>query len=286
MKELNSMKVRGGLLLGVGLLFCQATAVLGAQPTPFSVSLGFDFASGDYGTGQTTESTRIPLTIGYASNDRLDFELVIPYIYQNNDSTVNLGGIRFPRHDSGMADAGTGGMGGTGGMDGGTVTSNDSQSGLGDSSLTAGYILRHETESTPMFRPLVYVKMPTGDEDKGLGSGAFDFGGGLSVGKGFGDWFTYVEAMYVVPGTTSSFNPEDYWTYLMSASYSLTERLAYGVDLAGATAAFDGGDDALYVEFNVNYWTSQQGSIGGYVAKGLSDSTADYMIGLSGTIIF
>ena len=285
--NINSMKIWGGLLLVVGLFFCQAATLLAAPATPFSVSLGFDFASGDYGTGEDTESIRIPLTIGYVPNDRLDFELVIPYLYQDNDSTVNLGGNRFPRHESGMGDSGgMGGMGGSGGTGDETVISNASQKGLGDSTLTAGYILFQETETAPMLRPLVYLKMPTGDEDKGLGTGAFDFGGGLSLGKGFGDWFTYAEAMYVIPGSTSDYKPDDYWTYLMSASYSLTENLAYGVDLSGATAAFDDGDSALAVELNVNYWTSQYSRIGGYVGKGLSDGSADYMVGLSGMISF
>ncbi len=284
MNKLNNMKVCWWLILGMGLFFCQVTTVLGATATPFSVSLGFDFASGDYGTGEDTESIRIPLTLGYVPNDWLDFELVIPYLYQDNDSTVNLGGQRFPRHSSGSG--GSGGSGYSGGMGDETEISNASQNGLGDVTLTAGYILHQETETLPMFRPIVYIKMPTGDEDKGLSTGAFDFGGGLSLGKGFGDWFTYAEAMYVAPGTTSSYKPDDYWTYLMSASYSLTEQLAYGIDLSGATAAFDNGDDALAVEFNVNYWTSQYGRIGGYVAKGLSDGSADYMVGFSSMINF
>ncbi len=279
MKRWNSLKVWGGLLLAVGLLFCQTGSVLGASTTPLSVSLGFDFASGDYGTDQTTDSTRIPLTIGYTPSDRLDFELVIPYLYQSNNSAVSLGGMHFSVQNSGTTGGGMGGGGGT-------ANSGTSQSGLGDITLTTGYVLLAEKEQSPMFRPLVYVKFPTADENKGLGTGAYDFGGGLSLGKGVGNWFTYAEALYIVPGSTASFNPDNYWTYLVSASYALSERLSYGVDLSGATAAFAGGSNALYAEASLNYWTSQTGSIGGYVSKGLSTGSADYALGFYGAINF
>lgn len=282
MKKRCRVKIWGGLLLGFGLVFCQVSTVLGATETPFSVSLGFDFASGDYGTDQNTESSRIPLTIGYTPNERMDFELVIPYIYQSNSSTLNIGDIRYPRH----GDTGSGGMGSTGGMSGSPVSESDSQSGVGDTTLTAGYIVRQETENAPLVRPLLYAKLPTGDADRGLGTGAFDFGAGLSLAKGFGNWFTYAETTYIVPGSTSTFNPVDYWTYLISASYYLTERLAYGVDLSGAAIPFDGLDDAMYLEFNVNYWTSERGSVGGYISKGMTNVSADYGVGFFGSLYF
>lgn len=264
-------------------MFCQAATVLGAPAGLSSVSLGFDFASGDYGTDQTTDSYRIPLTLGFTPTEQLDIALVIPYLYQNNRSTVPLGGMRFSTHNSGTdTETGMGGMGG-----GSTaVSTNDSQSGLGDITLTAGYILIPEAEKTPMLRPLVYAKLPTADEDKGLGTGAYDFGGGLSLAKGFGDWFAYAEALYIAPGSTSSFNPNNYWTYLASTSYRVTERLVYGIDLSGATSAFDASAEALEVQLEVNYWTSQRASVGGYVAKGLSDGSPDYGVGFYGAIWF
>lgn len=260
----------------VGLLFCQAQLVLGDAASPSSISLGFEFASGDYGTDQTTDSYRIPATLAYAPNDRLDFSLVIPYVYQNNSATVTLGGTRAPMRHSGMGS----------GTSAATVNSNDSQNGLGDITLTAGFVLIPEAGSVPALRPLVYLKFPTADEDKGLGTGATDFGGGLSLAKRFGDWSAYIEALYIAPGSTANYNPDNYWTYLASTYYRLTERLNCGLALSGATAAFDAGADALEMQVKVNYWTAQQGSAGGYVAKGLSDGSADYSAGIYGTFSF
>jgi hypothetical protein len=284
MKGRKILKTWIGLLLGtIGLLFFQTTTALGATAGTYSAGLGFDFATGDYGTDQTTDSYQLALSLGYFPTERLDIVLDIPYLYQSNSSTVALGGMRFPRQTSNMT-SGTGG-GGMGG--GGAVTgTNSSQNGLGDINATAGYILIPEGVKSPMLRPLVYAKFPTADEDKGLGTGAFDFGGGLSLGKYFGDFSTYVEALYITPGSTSSYNPDNYWTSLAAVSYRRTEHLAYGIDLSGATAAFAGVSDALDVKLKASYRMTPQRTVGCYVLKGLSDGSADYGAGLYGAISF
>lgn len=285
MKRGKQLEIWSGLLLI--LLFCPARMVLAAPVTPLTLSLGFDFASGDYGTTQTTDSYRVPLTIGYYPSARLDFSLEFSYLYQNGDSTVFLGGRPFPMHGSGGMSGGTGGMSGTGGMGGTTASSvTSSQSGVGDISLTAGYALFEESDSSPMLRPLVYVKVPTADDDKGLGTGAFDYGVGLSIAKGFGDWFLYAESLYIIPGSTSTYQPDNYLTYLGSARYLLTQKLDVGCELSGATAAFAENPDALEAQLTTNYQVSQRESVGAYLGTGLSDSSPDITGGLYGSLSF
>ncbi|WP_083928839.1 transporter [Geopsychrobacter electrodiphilus] len=289
MKTWKYLTLRSGLLLIIpSLLFCLSTSALGASNPQFSVSLGFDFASGNYGTSQTTDSYSIPLIIGYYPSERLDFSLEIPYLYQDAGSTVSLGGTRFPMQTSGSMTGGTSGSG-MGGMGSGTTTSTSqtkSQTGLGDVTLTTGYTLFPESDTTPMLRPLVYLKFPTADKNKGLGTGAFDFGAGLSVGKVFGDWSLYAEALYVTPGSTTAYNPDNYWTYQGSVRYQLTRKLDAGLALSGATAAFAGNPDELEVQLQTRYRVSQQGSIGAYLGQGLSDSSPDYTAGFYGAISF
>lgn len=280
----TALKRCGALLLGVvGMLFMLTTPALAATDGQLSLSLGFEFASGDYGTDQTTDSYRIPLTVDYLPNDKLDFELVIPYLHQSNGNTVSLGGMRFPMHN-----ATSGGGSGMGGMGGGssTTTASGSQSGLGDITLTAGYALLAETADSPLLRPLLYAKFPTADENKGLGTGAFDFGGGLSLAKNFGPWSTYAEALYIVPGSSSDFDPDNYWSYQASAGYALSQKLSCGLALSGATAAFADANNALEVQLKVDYLTSPKGSVGGYLAKGLSNGSPDYGAGVYAAINF
>ena len=282
------------LLCGVAILLGTATLATAATESHYALSLGFDYARGDYGTGETTTSWRMPLTFDYTPTARFDAELVIPYLYQSRSDTVLLGGRRFPmQHPAGQQPMGTTamaampGMGGQAGNGkGGAVAADQSQQGLGDLTLTAGYALVTESPRLPLLRSIVYLKFPTADPDRGLGTGAFDVGGGVSLGKTFGAWSGYAETTYVVVGTTDRYQPKNYWTYLASAAYQLSERLTSGLELSGATSAFDAGNAALEVQWKLNYWPVPRGGFGGYLAKGLSDGSADYGAGLYGAIGF
>ena len=272
---------------GVWLLLALCSVVLLSAPSfaaknsSFSISLGFDFASGDYGTAQTTDSYSIPLTIGYYPSARLDFSLEIPYLYQSDSSTVLLGGTRFPMQGTG------GGPGSSmGGMGGSTTSVTSSQSGIGDINLTAGFQVVAETPTSPMLRPLVYLKAPTADKEKGLGTGAFDFGGGLSAGKIIGNWSIYGEALYIIPGSTSAYKPDNYLTYQGSLRYQLSQNLNIGSAISGGTPAFTEASDTLEIQLTSRYRVSENGSIGIYLGKGLTDSSPDYTTGFYGSISF
>lgn len=278
--------VQGLAVLVFGLL---ASPAWSAEQR-FSLGLGFELATGDYGTDLTTDSYRIPLTVNLYPSDRIDLSLEIPYIYQNNSTTVSLGGIRFPGMD-GSGGSGGSGMEGSGmigrfggGSGAGTGDGTKSQSGLGDITLTTGCIVLKESAAIPLIRPIAYVKFPTADEEKGLGTGEFDYGGGLSLAKWFGDWSAYVEGVYVLPGSSSDFKPDDYWTYLGSVGYRFTDHFSSGLALSGATAAFDGAPDALEAKVRFSHWTSERASLGGYVAMGLSAGSPDYGLGVYGAI--
>jgi len=250
-----------------------------------SLGLGFEYATGDYGTDETTDSYKIPLLLNYYPTDRLGFELEIPYLYQSNSTTVTLGGMRFPAQEDGRNGQGRMGSGGVGSSAVSTDHS-DSQSGLGDITLTASYIILDEQEQFPLVRPLLYAKFPTADEDDGLGTGEFDYGVGLGLAKWFGDWSTYLEGMYVLPGSSGDFDPDNYWTFLASASYRLTDTLRPGVSLSGGTAAFDEASDPLEAKLKLSYWPSERGSLGGYLATGLSDGSPDFGAGFFGFVSF
>lgn len=264
---------------GLWLLLLLAVPVtVRAQPTSWSVGLGFEFSSGDYGTDLTTDVVRIPLIVKAYPTERLDFQLEIPYLMQNNSATVNLGGGRVPMSSRRQATA-------TGSRRR-SVDIDDSQSGLGDIDLTAGWVLLQEGEYRPLVRPLAYAKFPTADEDQGLGTGEFDFGGGLSLAKWFGDWSTYVEGMYLVPGDSAEFEADDYWSYLVSLGYLWNNNFKPGLTLSGATAPSDAAEDALEVQVRLSWWPTEQGSLSTYVSRGLEDGSPDYTIGLFGSIGF
>src|ERR1700694_5361480 len=52
-----------------------------ADGPAYSVGLGFEFASGEYGTGIRTDSIYMPFTAAVRPTERLDFSLEIPFVY-------------------------------------------------------------------------------------------------------------------------------------------------------------------------------------------------------------
>ena len=248
-------------------LFVAAPSFADAAPK-YSLGLGFDFASGDYGTDTTTHSVQVPLTVDYFASDRLDFELVIPYLYQNNSNTIAAGGMRFStdrESGSGMTPSG--------------VNASSSQSGLGDTTLTAGYLLQKESASLPAIRPLLYLKFPTGDEDKGLGTGEFDLGAGVGVSKWFGPWFTFAEGRYISQGSNSDLGLKDYATLEGEVGYRVNNRFLPSFDLWYSTAPADDSSDQLEARLKGKYWVSDTVSLDGYVGKGLTSQTANFTVG-------
>jgi hypothetical protein len=250
-------------VLMAGLVWAvRPTGTWAAEPQ-ISTEFGIQYETGDYGTGETTTIWTAPLTLKYYPNKKLDFELYVPFIRTSNTTTIIAGG----RH----------GRGGTQR----SVRSSGSQMGLGDVSLTTGYNLISETERTMLVRPLFYVKFPTGDEDKGLGTGGLDFGGGLELSKWLGNWLPYAELLYIIPEDSNNLDLENYWSYTFSLGYAATDRLRPEVSLIGATNVFKGADDVQSLEFALKYWPAGKIRAEGYFSFGLTDASPDFGTGAS-----
>lgn len=252
------------------LIVLHTVNALAAQPQPIlSLGLGLEYATGDYGTDETTDTYTMPLTVDYYPSEKLDFELVAPFVHQNNSNVVVLSGS----HGHGMS---------------GQRTSqrSDSQSGLGDVNLTVGYNLIMENAQTPLVRPLAYVKLPTGDADKALGTGSLDVGPGIGLSKTFSGWITYGELFYIVSGDSDEFDTQNYWNYTLSLSYDVTDELRPGIALKGNTAAFENADDTQSLEFNLKYWPVNRIRLEAYVSLGMTDASSDYGTGAAVFIDF
>lgn len=271
-----SIKVLSGMAtLGAALLLTAAPSPAADTKQPlrfevkkYAVGLGVNYATGDYGTDTTTDSLRIPLTLDYFPTDRLDFELVIPYLYQNNSNTILSGGMRFPfeRH-RGMRITG--------------FDTSDSVSGLGDISLTAGYLLRQESDTLPSVRPLLYLKFPTADEDEGLGTGEFDVGAGIGAAKWFGPWYTFGEGRYIFQGSNSELGLKDYATLEGEVGYRLSPKFLPSVSLWWSSAPADDSSDLVEARLNGTYRATDDVTLEGYLGTGLSSGTADFGAGLA-----
>ena len=264
-------------------------AWLHAEEVTYSTSLGFEFTTGEYGTGIKTDAIFVPFTVAVFPTKRLDFSLELPYVYQSSSAVV-AGQFRA------MQSMGTGtgstamaaGMGGSGtGTGGGSMTTasgasaNTAQNGLGDLTLRGGYVLVPEGDYLPAVRPTIAVKIPTADKNKFLGTGAFDETVGVELTKWFGNWFADGETGYTFQGSSSVVAVKDYLSYAVGGGYQFGDRLRPMLIFKGSTPRFEGASAQLETRLRVKYQMTEHTGLDGYLAKGLTTASPDYGTGLA-----
>ena len=267
-------------LAGSVFVFSAATSaavIPAAAQSRFALGLAFDFASGDYGTGITSDTATTSLIVGHYPTDRLDIELTIPYLYQTGSSTTS-GGIRFgvPRGEEvtmGPPQFGSDAR-----------ETEDSRQGLGDLLLSVGYILLPESAATPQVRTTAFVKFPTADETEGLGTGEYDFGGGVTLAKWIDRVYLFGGATAVFPGEGAGLGLKDFQTYEAGAGRLIGEKLLPSVSLWGATAPSAESSSLLEARAKLSYQLSASTGLLGYLAAGLADNSPDYAAG--GSLFF
>jgi hypothetical protein len=256
-------------------------AMVYADGPSYAVGLGFEFASGKYGTGVTTDSIYMPFTAAVYPTERLDFSLEIPFVYQSTSAVVagqymGMQGMQGSTSTM-MLQSGMGGMG----TNASASQTNNSQSGLGDMKLKAGYVLYTEEKYVPAIRPNFYVKLPTADKNKFLGTGAFDAGFGVELTKWFGQWFADGDLGYVIQGKSSVVKLKNYLEYYAGPGYQFTERLRTMVLLKGTTPTVEGASSRLEARVSAKYQFTEHTGIDGYLAKGITTTSPDYGMGLA-----
>lgn len=273
-------KVFGILALAAPLL---SPARLHADEVRYAVGLGFEFASGSYGTGIHTDSVFLPFTVAVYPTQRLDFSLELPFVYQSTSAVV-AGQYMAMQGQAGAPQplmlAGSmmgGGMRTT--ASGSSVDT--SQYGLGDTKLKAGYVLYTEEEYLPAIRPNFYLKIPTADKNKFLGTGAFDEGFAVELSKWYGDWFADGELGYTIQGKSDILAVKNYLYYYAGGGYQVGERLRPMLLVKGSTTTTEGGGPLLEVRLRTKYQISTHLGLDGYLAKGIETASPDYGLGLA-----
>jgi hypothetical protein len=111
--------------------------------------------------------------------------------------------------------------------------------GYGDSEVGMKYRLVHETGLLPTVGIFPLVEIPTGDRDKGLGSGKTRFFFPIWLQKDLGNWTTYGGGGYWInPGSGN----RNYWFTGILLQYSFSERLYLGGELFHQTADTENGE--------------------------------------------
>src|SRR5438552_12199489 len=163
-----------GKLFALGL-HAFAQGALAADAAEFSLGVGINYSSGEYGTSTTTEILSIPIIARYGHGPWI-FKLTIPYLSISGGTSVVPGIGRVSssnpkRRGDGASEA--------------TAT------GLGDIVASATYTAFYNSATTFGLDLTGSVTLRTADRDQALGTGANDYGMQVDVYKTY-DRFTYL----------------------------------------------------------------------------------------------
>jgi hypothetical protein len=169
--------------LGLGLLLVLVAAgPAAAQREHFQLKLGAVYEQGDFGTSEVTRTLTAPATARYLG-ERFDFAVTAFFVYVDSPQQVV-----FVDGSPNVA---------------GEAGERETEAGLGDTVLKLRiYALddRGPDSWVPGLTPFVKLKIPTGDDKKGLSTGKPDGGLGLEFDKQFHSFFILGDVSYTFMG--------------------------------------------------------------------------------------
>jgi len=230
-------------------------AKAGAEDWKFSSSINYD--TGKYGTPDRTDSVYIPFTLK-RYYDNANVSVTAPYLRQSSTGQVTrVGGIpvRVGR-GSGVA-----------------VTS--AESGLGDILVRGAYTLKREGPKSFDLALAGKLKLPTADENKGLGTGEMDEGVGLEFSKEVTPrWSLLSDVYYTIIGVPDGMGFNSSQVSLDVGFYRpLRENLALTVLYETSSAIVDGNPDPRSISGTLSYSAPGGIQFSGGLTLGISDGS-------------
>jgi len=245
-----------------GIAICVAPCVLGAEAGSWSAGIGAQYTTGDYGTSRTTQILAIPFSVRY-ERDPWTYKLALPYYFVSGGASVipGLGAVDAAnRRGKGRAEATT--------------------SGLGDATASATYAAYYDPASRLGVDLTGRVKLPTAEEDKGLGTGSYDAGMQVDAYKTQERLTFFGGIGYTVFGS-SFLALQNAVNYTLGGSIRLDARDSAGFSYDERRRAAQGFPDqreltAFFTRAIDKRWKGQA-----YFLKGLANGSPDWGIGAS-----
>ena len=200
------------------------------------------YKTGDFGTPTTSNLYYLSSTLGYVA-PRYDVSVTVPYLSLTNET--------------------------------GSVST--TESGIGDIILRGGRVLVPEGESGLSLYGSLAVKLPTADENKGLGTGETDYGAFFSLHQRLEKIKLSFMGGYIKVGDTPSFNYNDIYLYGIGASKAFGRSDLYA-SLEGRRSTVPGADNPLELNFGFFHLLSKDYSLKGNTFFGLTDGGPDFGI--------
>ncbi|MDE2028861.1 MAG: transporter [Candidatus Omnitrophica bacterium] len=234
----------------------------------WGASSSVTYATGDFGTGTTTDIVYIPVTVSrYFSKGKLDF--TIPYVYKRSGPGITLVGGRGFR---------------TNHASDGTSTA----SGLGDILLKGSYYLLQEEDSDPLNASLIdQIKFPTADDKKGLGTGKFDDAIGTELSKSLNNnWQVFTNLYYTFVGSPSGEDLENQFTFDAGAGYKINSQAWAHLYYEESTALISHTSNPRTIFLGGDYQLMPAMDVFSDLGIGLSEGSPDISLSIGAGIKF
>jgi hypothetical protein len=229
-----------------------------AETTPtWEGGLSFSYLTGDYGQDRRTDIYYGSVMIKrYLSKG--DVTLTVPYVDVPSDGVTFVGGT---------AEADTGAGGGAG---------------LGDIILKGRYYAVDQDGPLPFIDLVGSIKFPTADEDKGLGTGEFDFTALSEFTWRLGDspWSALAELGYTFVGKMPGEDMKNRWLFSVGLAYEVDPKITLSGYLDGRTAIFEGEENPLSILLVGQYKFRPDLRLDTLFEFGLTDGSPDFGITL------
>lgn len=261
------MRRSGVVLLSVALLLVPLVARAEEEKLRYQLRASATYETGDFGTSEKTNTLFVPFTFRYLG-DSFDLGITIPFIWQETSGAVSAIEGR-PVQIRGEEEV----------VEGRRAREiKREEAGLGDVVLKGHYYLTEDREGIPAISPFLKLKFPTADEDKGLGTGEFDFGFGVELDKKLGRVGLFADLGYTIIGDPPGDNLRNRFSYGFGASYDFTDELTGSAGFDGSTALVRGRPNPLDLFFQLTYRVTRAASVFGGLSFGLTNGSPDFGI--------
>jgi hypothetical protein len=293
------------LLAGAVVAILAQCNTASAADTRVQASSGVQYSDGKYGDTTSTSAIVVPFSVR-ASFGSWSIRASVPFVTVDGPADVSEiiddssgrgsssgsgssgsgsgSGSGNSGHGSGSGGSGSGGSGsgsGGGGSDDDIGSAARSVSGIGDASIALTYSLDAIGDSPAYVDFTGRVRLPTGDEDKGLGVGATDYVALTELGWDGDPGGVFVSAGRRFLGDVDAFERVDGWQASAGGWVNIGNSAVIGAYYDWRNSSVRDGEDPSSVEAYVSWRLNEAWKLELNGGVGLSDASADYTAGLT-----
>ena len=234
--------------------------------TRVSFSSGVSYSSGDFGGDEDTEVISIPMRVRLTTGN-WSFRVSAPYLT-----------VTGPADISDTTDGGGDGDGGTGSN--GATAREGTARGIGDTTLAVEYAFRDIAGSDAYVELGARARLPTGDEDKGLGGGVTDYTATTEVGVSSSRGGVHALVGRRFRGQRPGVDRQDGWQAELGGWLPAGDHTNIGASVSWREASREGNEDPSEAGVYVSRRMSENLRISITGNAGLSDASPDYSTGI------